>query len=177
MRPQGSCHCRIPVALIYLSLWHGATHHLHFAVFTVSPSDLSKKIVSHDGKLYGKPSAILYEPYTLATLTTAEMAKFPWDKIDKKHRLTIEGLGGYPAYIIRYVPWNTHLSERFQNVYCIFMDQLEHGTVVLEFAKGIIKRTGSLVSRLSREDVKKIIALALDVPNNRAKVYPWLHCA
>lgn len=149
-------------------------------MFTVSSSsDLSKKIVSHDGNLYGNPSAILYEPHrsTCATLTTTEMAMFPWDKIRKQYNITCEDQGGYPAYIVRYVPLGVHLGGRFPNISCIFMDRLEHGTAVLEFAKGRIRRTGSLVSWLSRENVRMIIALALDVPKNRAKAFPWLHHA
>ena len=143
---------------------------------TVSSSDLSKKIVSHDGKLYGNPSTILWGQHRSlrATLTTTEMEMFPWDKIRKEYKSTKEGGGGYPAYIVRYVPPRVHLSERFPNVTGIFMDRLEHGAVVLEFAKGRIKRTGSLVSWLSSSDVKKIIALALDVPKNRGHPFPEL---
>jgi hypothetical protein len=143
---------------------------------TVSSSDLSKKIVSYDGNLYGNPSTILWEQHrsTCATLTTTEMAMFPWDKIRKEYNITSEGKGGYPAYIVRYVPPGVHLGGRFPDVTCIFMNRLEHGTVVLEFAKGRIKRTESLVSRLSHQVVSKIINLALDVPKNRAKAFPWL---
>lgn len=144
-------------------------------MFAVPSSQLSKKIVCHDGKLYGKPSAILDQPYTLATFTSAEMAMFPWDKVRKDVSFTREARHGYPEYIVRYVPLDFHLGRRFPNVHCMFMDRLEHDTVVLEFAKGRVMRTGSLVSWLSNENVRMIIALALDVPENRTKAFPWLH--
>lgn len=142
-------------------------------MFVVSPSPFSKKIVSHEGQLYGNPSSILDEPFTLAGLTIEEMAEFPWDKVCKEFSVTNEGRGGHPAYIVRYVPYDVHLGERFQNVFCIHMNRLEHGSVVLEFAKGRIGRTKSLVSRLTINLSCKIIALALDVPKNQAKAFPW----
>ena len=78
---------------------------------------LSKKIVCYDGKLWGKPCSILDTPYTAATLTTEEMrlSRFPWDKVRTEYNIMRgPNVCGHLGYIVRYVPWNTHLSVRFQ---------------------------------------------------------------
>ena len=121
---------------------------------------LSMKIVCHDGKLYGCPT-FQTDAFKIQRVVKAEMARFPWKERSTEYDRT--GTVGRFEFLVRYCPFGTWLSERATNSRCLFFDRFKHDEKAVEFSKGRLQRTMSLVSRLSKEDVHKIITLTLEI--------------
>ena len=111
------------------------------------------KIVCHNGKLYGRPTFVT-DAFKVERVVKSEMARFPWKDRSKEHDRTL--IQGSMEFIVRYCPL-TRLSERATESTCLFFHRFKHDKKAIEFAKGRIQRTKSLVSRLSKEHVHMII--------------------
>lgn len=124
------------------------------------PDALANKIVYYQGKLFGRPYVRgPRPPQNGQRLTQEDMSQFPWEKV--------VGTGFFAACnpmnedISYHIPLS-RLSDKKPNVDYIHFDRFYyHDAKAVQFARGRLSRTGSLVSKLSREIVGKIIALVL----------------
>lgn len=118
----------------------------------------SLKIVCYHGKLYGKPFIVTPND-GLQPLTNDEMAKFPWGRVTRVHHFAPHAPR---VEDISFSIPQTYLSDNNPCATSIYLDRLHyHDTNVIQFAKGSLLRTQSLVSKLPKAIVHKIIALAL----------------